>query len=153
VAKIITSDSTVITRPRRVIKGLITFQWHPGKHLIELIYTPGKPSGKGLSFAIKDYRNNRLSRAREFTPNGSKQTVANTLKPLFWIEEFAMDGVSIALPSAWEDYKSLDHIAETMRQWIHTYFDCDEVFESIAVLYAISTWVYESLVPCPIYAS
>jgi hypothetical protein len=94
--------------------------------MVELVYDPGQ----GLVFAVKD--DSEISYA---------ETHQN-LRPLEWIAEFARVG-AVRLPSKWENYQSLDYLAETIRAWIHRYFDCDPVFESVATLYVLHTWIYE----------
>lgn len=103
----------------------ITFLWRPGAVVCEMIYRPNE----GLRLAVK-HKNKAVQYADAF----------DKYRPLPSAAEAARRGV---VPSASTSYSSLGRIAEEMREFIRRYFDCDERFESVAVLYALHTWVYE----------
>ena len=63
-------------------------------------------------------------------------------KPLNWIEPYARIG-AVRLPSGVAPYGDVDTLARQVRAFINRYFECDEVFESVAVLFVLHTWLYE----------
>ncbi len=121
-----TGPDTII-RPTYHANKEISFLWTPGEKLAELVYIPRL----GLRFALKD-------RA------GSQGLVEEVdgFRPLQWIGEYARIG-GIKLPSRPKEYRSLDSLAASIRTFIHSYFDCDEAFESAATLYVLHSWLYE----------
>lgn len=122
-----------VVRPSQNDGQHISFLWTPQQKLIDLIYRPGE----GLRFATKIGRQGIQIREE-----------VEGLKPLSWIEPFARKG-SIRLPSEAAQYKDLDQIAAAAREFIHRYFECDPEFESVAVMYALHTWVAERFSAVP----
>ena len=120
-----------IIRPNHPINKEVSFIWTPGKRMVELYYKPGA----GLGFFI-----------REKNISFDKQCEGYT--PLSWAEEYARKNM-IRLPSKVEPFGTFDQLAQSVRGFIHTYFDCDEMFESVAVVYVLHTWVYESFHAVP----
>jgi hypothetical protein len=113
-------------RPNQSANKEITFLWEPGTLLAELAYTPKD----GLGFLI--HKGGRTT----------FETKVGDYSPLQWIADFVRAGV-LRLPSAVEPHVSIDSLAEAIRLFVHRYFDCDSVFESVAVLYVLHTWIYE----------
>jgi hypothetical protein len=118
-----------ITRPSQWgPKKEITFLWKPDDVLAELIY---KPDLDKLLFIQR-------------VPDGRTAdiTVIGGCKPLGWIKSYARQG-AIRLPSGIREYGSFDELVRRCRCHIHTYFECDPKFESVAALFALHTWIYE----------
>jgi hypothetical protein len=118
-----------ITRPYEPgRKKEITFLWKPGNVLAELIY---KPEQDKLLFLQR-------------VPDGktAEITLVEGCKPLEWIKSYARQG-AIRLPSGTSDYGSFDELVGCCRRHIHTFFECDPKFESVATLYVLHTWIYE----------
>lgn len=65
-----------------------------------------------------------------------------TFRPLTILKPLAANG-SLLLPSRPIPHGSLTVLANEFRTFIRRYFDCDEMFESVCVLFALHTWVYE----------
>lgn len=121
-----------LIRPNHPINDEVSLIWTPGKELVELYYKPGE----GVGFFIRE--NGSVTFDKQF----------EEYKPLSWIAEYARKGM-IRLPSKVEPLASFDDLVHSVRAFIHTYFDCDELFESVAVLYVLHTWVYEAFHAVP----
>jgi hypothetical protein len=124
-----------ITRPYEPgRKKEITFLWKPGIVLAELIY---KPEQDKLLFLQR-------------VPDGRTAvvTAVEGSKPLEWIKSYARKG-AIRLPSGIREYGSFDELVVRCRSHIHTYFECDPKFESVATLYILHTWIYERFQAVP----
>jgi hypothetical protein len=66
----------------------------------------------------------------------------DAFSPISWLEEYVKAG-ALRLPSEATPKVSLDDLAVKIRGFVHRYFDCTPLFESLAVLYVLHTWVYE----------
>jgi hypothetical protein len=122
--------SDVLTRPSHVERGkgaALSFFWSPGIYLAEIIYVPRR----GLRFVVR-HQNSPLT----------VEEAAAGHPPLAWVEDYTRSG-SMRLPSAIAGYDTLDELSGRLRDFVHKYFDCDPLFESVATLYALHTWVYE----------
>ena len=122
-----------LIRPNDHPNQQISFLWTPGQTLAELLYRPGK----GLCFAVKEGMQGIHIRDQ-----------VKDFRPLEWMEPYAKNN-AIRLPSEVAQYKDIDEIAAKARAFIHRYFECDEIFESVAVLYALHTWVADSVWAVP----
>jgi len=122
-----------LIRPNDHPNQQISFLWTPGQTLAELLYQPRK----GLCFAVKEGGQGIHIRDQ-----------VNDFRPLEWMESYAKSN-AIRLPSEVAKYKDIDEIATKARAFIHRYFECDEVFESVAVLYALHTWIADSVYAVP----
>ncbi len=126
---------TTIKRPADPgVKKRITFLWKPGKVIAELIYDRGKDK---LRF---------LQRA----PDGrmSETPTVNFHTPVEWITGFVRKR-AIWLPNAANEYGSIDQLVQRVKSHIHAYFECDRVFESVATLFVMHTWLYERFQAVP----
>jgi hypothetical protein len=112
-----------IVRPNS--KEKITFLWIPGVELVELVYRDGK-----VMYAVWDGQEVKY-------PQNYKGFL-----PPSWIADVVVKR-SLQLATAAEPHGTIDGLAADMREFIHRYFECSEVMESVAVLYALHTWVYE----------
>jgi hypothetical protein len=127
--------SQTITRPSEPgRKKEITFLWRRGDLLAELIYLPMEDK---LLFLQR-------------VPDGrtSKTSTVSDQRPLEWIKSYARKG-AIRLPGGINDYGSFDELAERCRSHIHTFFECDPRFESVATLFVLHTWIYERFQAVP----
>jgi hypothetical protein len=122
-----------LIRPNDHPNQQVSFLWTPGQTLAELLYQPGK----GLCFAVKEGGQGIQTRDQ-----------VKDLRPLAWMEPYAKNN-AIRLPAEAAHYKDLDEIAAKARAFIHRYFESDEVFESVAVLYALHTWVADAVYAVP----
>ena len=73
---------------------------------------------------------------------------AEPRKPLQWLQRGAGRG-AIGFPSQATAYESIDLLIESMRSFIHRYFDCDEQFEHVAAAYVLMTWCFEKFDAAP----
>jgi hypothetical protein len=106
----------------------ITFLWSPKNKIVELVYRPGE---EGLCFTVSE-----PGREHYFTND------VDGLTPLKWVESYARMR-ALRLPSGPSSYGTLTQLAESMKNHVRRYYDSDEEFRHVAVLYALHTWVYE----------
>ena len=119
-------------RPNLHNNNEVSFLWTPGERLVELLYIPGE----GLGFVFRDRTGSAYGSTYE------------QYRPLPWMAQYARIN-ALRLPSRLTAYKSLDDLASAIQAFIHQYFDCDPLFESVATLYALHTWVYEKFHAVP----
>ena len=113
-------------RPNNHTGGQVSFIWRPSISLAELVYD----SKRGLRFAVRD------SGKVHYTKNVEGNS------PLPWLEPYARTR-TLRLPTETAPYGSLDDLAANARDFIHRYFDCDPIYESVVTLFVLHTWVYE----------
>ena len=113
-----------ITRPRLPAKTVSYLRDQSGMNELVLV-----PEGR-LRFVVR--------REGRFHYYGT----AGEFKPPQWLEAFALGG-TLLLPSGAARYGDIDALAERVRFHIHKYFDCPELFESVAVLFVLLTWIPE----------
>jgi hypothetical protein len=102
-----------------------TMIWVPGVELVELVYQGGE-----LKYAVWDGGTVKYHKSHgNYTP---PQWVADAVKKR-----------TVRLPSQATASGGIDDIASQMKSFIHGYFECDEDFENLAVLWGIHTWVFE----------
>jgi hypothetical protein len=111
----------------------MTFLWARGTIVVELVLR----GGASLGFAR--WTAGKVSYLSKYD---------GTYVPVGWLKPYATTG-ALRLPSGAKKYGTIDDLAEQIRTFIHRYFDCDPVFESVAVLYVLMTWVYESFQAVP----
>lgn len=121
-----TNSQELIIRPCQPVNDQISFRWQRGASLIELIYG----TDHGLRFVISDETGLRIA------PTFLQYT------PLPWMEAYAR-GNAIRLPSDVEPFGTVDEIAGRVKTFLHRHFDAETLFESVATLYVLQTWVYE----------
>ena len=120
-------------RPSYHDNNEISFLWTPNERLVELVSTPTD----GLNFAI-----------REGDPTIRYSKTFGDYKPISWLHQYLNVG-ALSLPSEAAKDVKLDDLAKKVRGFIHRYFDCSPLFESVAVLYVLHTWVYEQFQAVP----
>lgn len=128
-------SSERIIRPSQAHEKQVSLMWQPGVAIVELAYAPDK----GLHFLMHKSSDGGIAEGKNLESGHV---------PLAWVEPFARVG-DIRLPSMAEDYGSVDVLAEQIRAFIRRYFDCDPIFESVAVLYILHTWLYERFQAVP----
>src|SRR5262249_6431500 len=69
-------------------------------------------------------------------------------KPVDWLKAYVLEG-NLRLPSGVSDYGSTDEVIHGIRSHIHKYFECDPLFEAVAAVFALHTWVYERFQAVP----
>jgi hypothetical protein len=69
-------------------------------------------------------------------------------KPLHWLGDYARNG-DVHLASTMAPYKSLASLAADIRAFIHRYSELDPVFESIATMFVLMTWLYDDFHAVP----
>jgi hypothetical protein len=119
-----------IVRPNSQQK-MMTFLWTPGVELAELVYRDGK-----VMYAVWD------GKEVKYPPN------YNGNLPPSWIANVVAKR-TLQLPSEPKPFGTIDELAKDMKDFIHRYFECSEVMESVAVLYVLQTWVYERFQAVP----
>jgi hypothetical protein len=124
--------STTKIRPSFHDNNEISFLWTPGERLVELVDMPPE----GLSFAVRN--NGPIEYSKE----------CGDYKPISWLPQYLNVG-ALRLPSVAASNVNLDDLAKKVRGFIHRYFDCSPLFESVAVLYVLHTWVYEQFQAVP----
>lgn len=125
--------STTKIRPSFHDNNEISFLWTPGERLVELVDMPPE----GLSFAVHK-SGVPIDYAKE----------CGDYKPISWLPQYLNAG-ALRLPSVAASNVNLDDLAKKVRGFIHRYFDCSPLFESVAVLYVLHTWVYEQFQAVP----
>ncbi|MBS1824151.1 MAG: hypothetical protein JST93_02405 [Acidobacteria bacterium] len=123
-----------IIRPSNTQANQISFYFKPDTAIVELVHD----YDDGLRFAI--YERGNVQYAEEYAPK--------TAKPLGSLLPLIHSG-TIRLPSLAAHFSTIGQLAERKRRFIRTYFDCEPEFESVAVLYALHTWVYEAFNAVP----
>jgi hypothetical protein len=119
-------------RPSHHDSKEISFLWTPGEKLVELVQMPME----GLNFAIRESGSVAYSKTY------------GEFKPISWLEQYLNVGAFV-LPSEATPNVDLDDLAAGVRGFIHRYFDCDPVFEAMATLYVLHTWMYEQFQAVP----
>jgi hypothetical protein len=128
-------DKGIVTRPYDPeCTKEITFFWNRNVLLAELIYSPDEDS----------------CRFFQYTPEGKTALVTSVsgYGPPRWIKSYARKA-AIRLPTGVRDYGSLDELIQNIRNHIHSYFECDQLFESVATLFIPHTWIYERFQAVP----
>ena len=123
--------SPKIVRPSRTSQEQTTFLWIPGVQLVELVYRDGK-----VMYAVWNGQDVK------YQPN------YNGHLPPAWIPDVVTKR-SLQLPSEAKPHGTIDELASRMKDFIHGYFECSGVMESVAVLYALHSWVYERFSAVP----
>jgi hypothetical protein len=114
-----------ILRPSSGSSGHATMIWVPGVELVELVYQGGE-----LKYVVWDGASVKYQKSHQ------------NYTPPQWVADAVKKG-TVRLPSQATASGGLDDIASRMKSFIHRYFECDEDFENLAVLWALHTWVYE----------
>jgi hypothetical protein len=99
--------------------------WFRAGELVELVYQGGE-----LKYAVWDGASVKYQKSH------------GNYTPPQWVADAVKKG-TVRLPSQATASGGLDDIANQMKSFIHRYFECDEDFENLAVLWALHTWVYE----------
>ncbi len=126
-----TLQRPTIIRPSYSRRNEASFLWTPNELHAEIIYKPAE----GLQFAVKNGR-----------PTYSRSIEG--YEPVSWLEAYGRQK-AVRFPSEIGSCPNTDSLATAMRRFIHRYFDCQPAFESVAVLYALHTWVYEKFQAVP----
>lgn len=132
----ITIPTSLIIRPSNA-ENEVSFYWHP-RHspIYEVISTKD-----GLRFVYLENGGHQV--IQSFNVGDNAFTLDKTVGSL-------QNARALRLPSEVPDTPvKIGDLAKRMRSHIHKYFDCEPQFESLAVAYAIMTWVYDNLQAVP----
>lgn len=101
--------------------------------IAELVWDPKR----GLLFCIRNAAG-KFERERK----------CDEYKPLHWLADYARDG-DVHLASTMAPYDSLASLAAAVRAFIHRYAELDPLFESVATMFVLMTWLYDDFHALP----